>query len=232
MAQDEVTLYNMALSAVGTSSVAHPQEDSREAEICRLWFPLVRDQILAQANWGSAKAYARLALLAERDEAEDWGVLAPEPGFRFVYSAPSDMIRPRYLSGFGRFVLTTRSSGTPHGTVRAIATQQEDAILVYTQRQENMALWDIDLYLAVGYALAAQIAMPLTGKPGVGRFLLEEAQNVIMAARVRSANEDVNEFDTVPDWLRARGYSGLSPSARYLYPYEPLISVSEMAGVG
>lgn len=227
MANDELEIYNLALNAVGTrSNVSDPSEESREAEVCRLWFGTVRDQVLRAAPWHSAKAYARLAVLAERDTDEDWVAADPEPGFLFAYSAPSDMLYPRHLADYSRFV-----SGVYNGTTRAIFTQTESAILFYTLRQVNVSLWSPDLKMAIAQALAAYIAMPLHGKASRAAQAQQQANNLILSARETMANEDWNTLDVVPDWLAARGYAGTYPQTRYLYPYGPLISVTEALGV-
>lgn len=226
MISDKTSLFNLALDAVGTrSDVSHPDEESREAEICRLWFAPVRDLVLRAAPWNSAKAFARLAVLAERNDTLAWVPTDPEPGFRFAYAAPSDIIAPRYLSTFERFTY-----GVYQG-VRSISAQAEQSILVYTRREENISLWDDQLAMAITHALAAHIAMPLHAKAARARQAQEEANSLITNARVNDANANINEFDTIPDWLAARGYAGNAPNTRFYYPYGPMISVTEAVGV-
>lgn len=80
MAQDLVSLYNMACSAIGTKArISLPTEKSREAEICQLWYPTVRDTVLSAAHWSSARAVASLALLADRDLNVGWVDVIPRP---------------------------------------------------------------------------------------------------------------------------------------------------------
>src|SRR6478735_3780370 len=160
MITDEVSIYNLALNAVGTrSNITSPSEKSREAELCRLWFGPVRDQVLRAAPWPSCKAWQRLAVLKERDSQEAWTVGDPDPEYQFAYSVPSDMISPRYLAGFQRFSLQTFP-----GNKLAIMTNETQALLCYTKRQETIALWDVGLQMAIVYGLASYIAMPLHGK--------------------------------------------------------------------
>lgn len=226
MADDTVSIFNLALNAIGTrDNVAAPSEASREAEVCRLWFGPSRDHVLRAAPWASAKAFSRLAVLAERDETLAWELTDPEPGFRFAYAAPEDMLAPRYLSTFGRFTLGI------HGDSKALMTQEETTILVYTKKQENIGLWDVHLKMAIVHTLAAFIAMPLTGKLQRAKMMEDKANALIYQARESNANIDDNQYDTVPDWLLARGYAGVTPSTRYYYPYGPMISVSEASAV-
>lgn len=222
----EVHIYNMALNAVGTKDdVAFTTEESREAEVCRLWFGPVRDHVFRAAYWPSTKAFARLALLAERDDSVAWATGDPEPGFRFAYAQPADALRPRYLTTFGRF-----STGIHQGQ-KAIVSQEEAVILAYTKAEDNVALWDVSLQFAVAHALAAFIAMPLHGKPSRAKKAEDTANGLITEARVVAANEEENQYDSIPDWIAARGYGGSVAVSRFLYPYGPMINAGEMGAV-
>ena len=226
MADNEVSIYNMALNAIGTrDNVAATTEESREAEVCRLWFGPVRDHVLRAAPWPSTRAYARLALLAERDDTLAWASTDPEPGFRYAYAAPSDMLYPRNLTSFGRFTLGI------YAGQKAIMTQDENALLAYTMQQTTISLWDAQLKMAIAHALAAFIAMPLHGKPSRAKQAQDVANQLITEARVNMANTDENVYETIPDWIAARGYAGTSPATRYIYPYGPMINALEASAV-
>lgn len=232
MAQDLVGLFNLALSAIGTRSiVATPNEESREAEICNLWYPTVRDQVLRSAPWSSARGTARLALLKERDFDLDWEEGDPEPPWTFVFAQPSDMLYPRHLDSFQQFQL-----GIRRFTVNDVLTQTpaiyahaETPLFVYTFRQDKMNYWDADLYSAVAQALAAAIALPLHGKAGRAQLAMESANNAIIQARVNAANESMTQLDHVPDWLAARGVSSTSSPSGYVYPNAPLLTPATFA---
>lgn len=226
MITDEVTIYNLALDAVGTrSNVSSPAEESREAEVCRLWFGPTRDLVLCAAPWSVATAYSRLALLATRDDTLQWQPTDPAPGYHFAYAAPSDMIQPRFMSSYGRFIQGI------YDNKKALMTQDETALLVYTKRQTVVAHWSPDLAMAVSMALAAAIAMPLHGKAQRAKNAQDQGNLLILQARVNDANAQENQLDTIPDWIAARGSNFQTPSVRFYYPYGPLISLTEMAGV-
>lgn len=224
MAQDEVSIYNLATSAAGArNNIALPNEASREAELCRLWFGPVRDQVLRAAPWPNTRAFSRLAVLAERDPDLEWTASDPEPGLLYSYAVPSDMVYPRYLSTFERFTYGVYdNSGTD---VQAIQTNTANAILYYTKRQTNIGLWDSQLYFAIAYALSAHITMPLTGKPQRALNAARMANDLIMQARVNAANSDEESYETIPEWISARGYAGSYPATRYIYPNGALISI-------
>lgn len=226
MANTKLDVFNIAMYHVGTrEDIADVNEESREAEVCRLLYPRVTDQVFQAAYWTATKAYSRLALLVERDDTAAWVSTDPEPGFRYAYAAPADYIYPRFLTTYERF--------TPgiHGSAQAIFANTEDAILHYTRRQDNVALWDPQLFTAMTWALAAYAGMALHGKAQRAQFAAQQANNTIIEARVSNANSEDNQIETMPEWITARGYAGSTPNARYIYPYGPLINVASMPSV-
>lgn len=220
MIADEVSIYNVALNAIGArSNLSSTTENSRDAEVCRLWYPIIRDQILCAAPWPSCEASKRLALLSERDLSADWVSTDPSPGYKYKYSCPSDMLRPRYLADFSPFRISAHS-----GSVRALNTNRDEAVLTYTQRNYTVAGWESPLQMAVAYGLAANIAMPLTGKAQRANFLIQQANDLINTARLEAANQIFEPIETVPDWISARGYSNPT-NVVYSYPVGSLLAI-------
>ena len=218
----EVQVYNLALNAVGErSNISAPTEQSRPAEVCRLWYSPVRDQILAAAPWPEATKIAYPALLAEQDDDDAWLETEPRLGYQYVYAMPSDALRPRYMSDFSRFLVAN------YGGQRALHSNTEDAILAYTSRLENIALWDAELQMAIVYGLAANICMPLSGKPSRAKMLADKANELIMHARVSAANASNESYESVPDWIAARGFN-FSTSQRYFHPYGNMLSLTNV----
>ena len=217
-ARSVVSLWNLAMDAAGTRNrITQVDESTKEAETCRLWYEPVRDQILAAAHWGSCRAVQALGLLSERDFGLAWQPTDPEPPWAFVYAAPSDFLYPRWLDTQTSFEMSAYSNK------RAIVTNVEDAILTYTRREDNVSLWEDDLFLAVVYGLAAATGNKLHGKTNRTLQAQQLANETIMNARVRSANENQRLIDHVPDWLVARGVGLTSNISSYIYPYGPLL---------
>lgn len=214
MATSVVDIYNWALATVGTKArVQSPTEASPEAEQCTLWYETVRNQVLAAAPWASAKSYKRLALSVERDDDEAWVATDPAPGWRYAYAYPSDLLRPRFLTTYLQFEVGVNSLNQ-----RVLYTNQEDAILCYTKRQTRVDLWDDELQAAVATALAAHIAMKLTGNIDRVRLATAQAVDKIIAARAATANSPQMQLEAVPEWIAARGSSLMAPSRPYIYP--------------
>lgn len=220
MISSEVQVYNLALNAVGDrSNISLPTEDSRQAEVCRLWYSPVRDQILSAAPWPEATKIGYPALLATADTEDAWLETEPRLGYNYVYALPGDALRPRYMSDFSRFLFTN------YNDQRALHSNTKDAILAYTFRLENMALWDSQLQMAIIYGLAANICMPLSGKSSRAKMLADKANELILEARVSAANSNYEQYESIPDWIVARGFN-ITSSPRYFHPYGSLLSLT------
>lgn len=222
MINDVTALFNLAINAIGgRSNIASPTENSREAQVCSLWYSVVRDQVLAAAPWPELTKLASLTVLDERDAEEDWVSTNARPGYQFAYALPDDLVRPQYLSDFSRFLLTSYTDDQ-----QILVSNLEDAVLAYTAKNLAISLWSPGLQMAMVYALASNIVMPLSGKTSRAKQMMEQANNSIMQAREVSSNSSNEKFDFIPDWIAARGYSGTYVAARYVYPYGDLLSVS------
>lgn len=218
MVPDEVSIFNLALNAIGgRSNLSSTTERDRGAEVCRLWYPVVRDQVLASAPWPSCKAFSRLALLSQRADAE-WVPTDPEPGYSYAYSSPSDMLHPRYLSDFSKFSMSSYS-----GNKKALNTNIPDPVLVYTKRNYVVGSWESELQMAIAYGLAANIAMPITGKAQRAQLMIQQANDLVLTARQNAANESEESYETLPDWISARGYS-MPSTVRFFYPMGALLT--------
>lgn len=212
---DKTQLFNLALSAMGTRNrIASPTENSAEAKECLLWYDHVRKQVLSAAPFQEARANSRLALQAERDPDADWTDADPDPGWQFAYAAPSDMLRPRSLTTYGSFILSTRNNQNQ------IVTNEENAILVYTKDIDNIPLWSPPLQNAIMMALGSAICLKLGGKLDRAQLLASRANEAVFQARVTEGNLDDYQLDSVPPWLSARGVDAV-PSTRYTFPYGP-----------
>lgn len=216
---DVVTIWNQALSASGSRGLVSSQEErGREADSCRLWFPTIRDAVLKSASWPCASKYTRLGVLAQRTTVP-WDEAQPPPGWLFAYGAPSDMLAPRHLTSFGRFDRKLWQGQ------QVIVANEEQAILHYTMRQEDVSLWDHGLVTAVTYALAAALSRAPAAKPSVLAELLDRANEAVLLARAEFANESDDQMDSLPNWLAERGYSAPASSNKFFWPVEAVYLV-------
>lgn len=211
-----VEIFNNALGLAGTrTSLSNVNEKSREAELCRQYYPTVREQVFAASHWACGKKAERLGLLRERG-ASDWTNADPLPPWNFAYARPSDCCRPRYFTDYAPFEVSR------YGAVNAISSNAETPVLVYTKVEEDTSLWDIGLTTAVFAGLAAMVTRPLTGSSRKAQVLVEEANRQILIARQDEANNDFTHYESMPDWFSNRGISGPAFPNRFVYPVGPL----------
>lgn len=218
MISSETSIYNLALNAIGArNNVTSPTENSREAEVCSLWYSAVRDQILEAAAWPESTKFAHLALISTQDD-DTWTSGEATPGKQFAYAKPVDMLRPQYLNGFGQFQMTNGPNGQVY-----INTNSEQAMMFYTFRNELVAQWSASLQMAVVYGLAGHISMPLTGKTQRTNLMFNQANQLIMQARENAANVNTAPvLESIPDWISGRGYTAVSQT-HYVYPFGNLL---------
>ena len=227
MPQSKVELFNLALTFSGQrgSDVAEEDEDSIQADLCRLWYPLSRDQVFKSANWDSVKAVARLALLAVKSNSADWSETDPEPGFQYAYQLPHDLVHPRRLVDFSHFSIGT------HASTRALFTNFRNPVLIYTKQEDRLDLWDAALYGAVAASLGYNISMALHSKLDFVQQAADRANFIILEARVAQANQTDDRVETLPDFLVARGYPVSAQTQRYIYPLGSLIAQPQRTNI-
>lgn len=223
-AADQVAICNLALSAVGTrSSISSLSENSAEARQCALHYGQALDRMLRAANWNFARKQVSLALLKDANFPGPSG-LPPLP-WVYSYAYPSDCIRLRYLmptfqagSNSSLIVTAPEWSGPPIRFVVAmdedqqgndtqvVLTNQPQALAVYTKRVTNPAFFDATFLEGFYNYLGARLAIALTGDKEMAKTLLQIATAHVQEAKAEDGNEGLVILDSMPDWIRVRGY--------------------------
>lgn len=111
---------------------------------------------------------------------------------------------------------------------KVILTNLEQALIEFSVLQSSESEWDPDFIQVIVSALAGKLAIPLTGDKALARDKLNLANNMILEARVRDANEGLTINDHIPDWLRTRGVGGGLGYEMYFYPFGPLFPISPL----
>ena len=225
MPSSQVQIANMALDVIGTrSSIASLTEGSAEANaISRHWDNAV-DAVLRAAHWNFARKQIALPMLQDGT----LGQPVPTP-WLYEYAYPSDCVLMRSLvpliqvspvtpgtpggpspiAAYGppvKFLMSTDTdfNGNP---IEVLLTNQPQAIGVYTFRNTNTAMWDALFVQAMAAYLGARVCIALTGDKNMARMAVQEAQAYAVDAQRMNGNEGLTVIDTVPDWMRVRGYN-------------------------
>ena len=192
----ETQIGKLALQHIGDRyDITDLTEESVEAEQVNLIFDDTRDWLLRQFPWNFATSYATPAALT--------GTVPNN--FDYMYTYMTDAVRvllvvdPLGLDTEIPFEVARNS-----GDVKVILTDQADAEFRYTKRISDTAQFDPEFTMALSYALAAKLAMPLTGDRSIMGDMQNLARNVINSAWATDANE--GKADDIPDadWIAAR----------------------------
>jgi hypothetical protein len=240
MASSQIQIANMALDVIGTrSTISALNEGSTESNaISRHWDNAV-DAVLRAAHWDFARKQLALTVLQDGTQ----GQPVPTP-WLYEYAYPSDCLLMRYLmptiqvspvsfassvspvTAYGpppRFVLST-DLDTTMNSVSVILTNQMQAQGVYTFRNTNTAMWDPLFVQAFTAYLGARVCIALTGDKNMQQIALRMAQQYSVDAQTKNGNEGLTVIDSIPDWMRARGYN-----SDWAYPYGGLFSYGPQA---
>lgn len=194
-----VQIANMALSKIGArSNIESFTEDSAEAFECDLWYNFSLEQALSVYNW----SFARKSLtLAEHADA------APKKRWAFRYMYPSDCVKARYIenpAGVDADPVPFRVELSDDSSQKTIVTDQEDAVLIYTARVQNPALYSPFFIDFLATVLASRIAWTLSGKQFLVDKYSQEAEVMSRVAPAMDAQEQIDRDSRDAEHIRAR----------------------------
>tara|TARA_R110000824_G_scaffold178558_10_gene358331 strand:- start:2592 stop:3182 length:591 start_codon:yes stop_codon:yes gene_type:complete len=192
----EVQIAKLALQHIGDRwDISDLTEATPEAEQVNLVFDDTRDALLRQHPWNFAKKYASPATLS-----------GTVPGnWTYMYTYPTDAVR---VNG----IIDPLETGTPikfeiarnASDVKVVLTDQEDAEFFYTARITDTVQFDPEFTMALSYALASRLAMPLTGERAIMGDMETMARNIVNSAWETDSNEGIEEDLPEATWIQAR----------------------------
>lgn len=195
MASD-TQIAKLALQHIGDRyDITDLSEESVEAEQVNLIFSDTRDWLLRQHPWNFAKKFSTPAALT--------GTVPNN--FDYMYTYMPDAVRVNgIVDPLGKNTVINFEVARNSSDVKVILTDQESAEFFYTARITDSAQFDPEFTMALSYALAAKLAMPLTGERSIMGDMDTLAKNVINSAWETDSNEGLQ--DTIPDadWIQAR----------------------------
>lgn len=201
----EVEICNLALSNIRAAGINSLNEASLQAQQCKLKYPIVRDMVLSQANWGFSRKLAPLALLT--DTVFNW---------KYAYQYPSDCLfinrlilnYELFVAGVNRPVdiLSTNAPDLNKQVAyevfnidgnRVIASNEVDLRIDYRSRVTNPNLFSTASIMATSWLLASELALPIVGAEA-GRALRSDALNMYQSYLASAAAETNNQRYSAP----------------------------------
>ena len=198
----EVDIWKLALSYIRGGNVNSISDNTKQAQECRLHYPILRDQLLENTPWSFAEQIQTLALLTD-----------VVPGWGYVYQYPQDVLLIDRL--IADPVIPTGVS-IPYQVMNVndnlvIVTQTPCASIKFRSKVTNTSLFPANFVSALAHLLAANLAISLVSGAIGAQLRSTELQlynQIIQAAMANNANQQdsvvaESEFITVRD-----GYDG------------------------
>lgn len=227
MTTSSVLICNRALGAIAArSTISALNEGTAEANECTNWYDETRQAVLRMHNWGFARRSVVMTLLATAPGVDSqpatglpWSFMPwsyeyayPSGALKFrsiVPTVPGQPLVPRpWLNNVPpvRWEISGDLDGS-NVPINVVLTDQPSAVGIYTYDATNPDLFD-DLFIdALVYKLAANLAMPISGSPGVAKGLEAKSMDAIAQARIADGNEGLRTQGVTPDWIAIRGTS-------------------------
>lgn len=197
----DVQICNMALGHIGhTKFISSRTERSTEVSVLNVYYDQSRDFIQELFPWDFAKKTAALGLVTDfthETDPHDWD---------FAYRYPADCVFAcRIVTANGRanpnpppFKIGSDNAG------RLIFTDQDDAILEYTRRVEDPALFPAAFGELQSWWLAGLIAPGLAKDKKMTQGCLQMFEALKGVAEARSGNEQQQTPEPDSEFIRAR----------------------------
>lgn len=223
---DPVAICNMALGVCGArTTISSLSEGSKAARECKLWYDQALEAVLQATHWNFARKQIALTLLKDATRSPPDAV--PQP-WLYEYAYPSDCVQGRYIMPMSanmpssvpgtvsmsqamgappRFLVSSEVDPNSGQPIKVILTNQPQALLVYTTRITDVNLFDGSFVMALAHYLGAKLCMPLSGDKALGKMAYDIADATTREARASNGNEGLTVADSIPDWIRARGYA-------------------------
>lgn len=201
MPTSEVEIANMALAHCGITSYIgnFTTEDTNEANTCRLFFDQVRDVLLETLPWNFAKR--RVAL-------QDIGSPPDEWVYRYQYPNTCmlaiEIINPSVRTESVEEKVPFAIEDQDDATGRCILTDEQNAILLYNHKIENIALYTPSFSQALAFGLAAHVATPLRADARIASALKNEWQVWLSEAGSRSLREEQEDPNPPSEFVQVR----------------------------
>lgn len=215
----EVEICNSALLKIKSQSINSLNESSLAAQVCKLEYPTVRDQVLKDFDFGVNNTTKALQALSVKVF-----------GWAYSWQYPNDCLRINKLmrsfedvsadtSGYAvsselydhRFKVNNapkiKYRVVNANNTKVIVTNEPELYINYRARITDTSLYGPDISTAISYLLAANIAVVIAGVKD-GRALRTDNLALYNAFRNQAQEDSVDERDSTPaesEFITIRG---------------------------
>ncbi|MDB4033633.1 hypothetical protein N9468_04615 [Flavobacteriaceae bacterium] len=196
----QLEIYNKALSRIGAGRVRVETEKSQARIECDSAWVELHEGVLRAHDWNFARHTIAGVALSGTPLQTRWA---------YEHKYPSNCMFVRYIY--------TDTPDDPHEheialstddpTVKAIYSNVESPLIVYTRRVDHTYMWDPSFTNAVAWKLASEIAIPLTQSEKRAQLALQgyfAAIQVARAENIREGKWDILGSDAVDPLTASR----------------------------
>ena len=173
----KITICNLALAQLGQAPISSLTQEDEKARRLNLFYEPVRDEVLRTHNWGFATVWEPLALMEKQDNC-------------FLYKYPQEalFIRRVYQPSYKNTAF--RELFHPKYRTRVLESAAPQAWAEYTRRVEDESQFDAAFVKSFSLALAADLALSLTGDNTLAAQILQKYTLSLDEARRSNMTEN------------------------------------------
>ena len=173
----KITICNLALAQLGQAPISSLTQEDEKARRLNLFYEPVRDEVLRSHNWGFATAEEPLALVEKQ-----------ENSFLYKYPQEALFIRRVYQEPYRHTPF--RELFHPKYRIRVLESACPQAWAEYTRRAEDENQFDSAFVKSFSLALAADLAVSLTGDNALAAQILQKYTLSLDEARRSNMTEN------------------------------------------
>lgn len=182
----EVQICNLALTAVGANTIVSLGDNTKEAQLCTIFYSMYRDYLLRLHPWNFAQTRVSLPRL----------VAAPAFGFTYQFQLPADCCRVTETD------LGVHDEWRVEG--RVLLCNVETINIVYTKYLTDTSVFDALFTVALSFLLAWKLSKVLTGKQNYTASLRDEYLEHMNTARTTDGMEGTPAVITSHEFVDVR----------------------------
>lgn len=212
----QVEIINLALGHLAQAPISSITEASVQAQTAMRVWDTARKESLRGHDWAFATVVASLTLNTTYATLSTSGLYAGD--YIYAYDYPANCLAMWHVYNES---LADKSVGEdfrelfdPVNLAKVIVTNTKDALGEYTFDVTDPSFFDANFVTVLGYRLAADMAMPLTGDPNLAVTMMKVFNELMNDAERMSSYE--NNPDHVKDgtsaFIDARGGGPFGPS--------------------
>lgn len=189
----EVEICNLGLTNIGGELITSLDDDVKEAKLCKLWYPNSRDATEQEGAWNFATRRIIPARLAD----------PPTWGYTYAYQLPPDNLQVLEVFDDPTYQVPTRDRWQVEG--QTLLFDRDQVWVKHITRVTDTSQFTALFVQALGYRLAADLAIPLTNSRTLKQEMFAYYQEHLSTAKnidgTQGYNRPVRSRETV---LRAR----------------------------